>query len=157
MNMPKKKIDKAWKKILQDDQDCDWVYIVKILQFKLKRTRKSILKNKVIVDAKEIGKQIKTVEKLLQKVIEDNYDSEQISHVEKRFGKRKLKLKFKKQEGSKNSIAIFTTNWDNYSEKKKEKVEKHYRKALKKAEKNRQNDLNQAMSLLALNLRNWWD
>lgn len=61
---------------LRNDHDWDYNYILILLQYKLKRTRKAIQSNNLIVDVNEIVDQIKHAEDLLQSWINDEIGDE---------------------------------------------------------------------------------
>ena len=75
----KKKL-KEYQEILKNDEDWDWAYILRLLKYKLERTRKCISANAIIRDAPKVARQIRQVEVLLGRVEEDKY-FEQISKI----------------------------------------------------------------------------
>ncbi|MBI3018684.1 MAG: hypothetical protein HYY61_02180 [Deltaproteobacteria bacterium] len=68
----KKKIS-DYKKFLKNDHDWDGAYILRLLKYKLERTRKCIVSNHIIQSAPKKGRQIKVVEDLLDRVLKDKY------------------------------------------------------------------------------------
>ena len=103
---------REWKEFLKDDEDYDWSYILRVLRYKLERTRKCIVANDIVADVKKIERQIQEVEKLLKKVEEDKYLEEELKILEKKYGKRNLKIKSKPSSRKSMSDATFTSNWD---------------------------------------------
>lgn len=76
-----------YKKFLEKDQDFDYLFILRMLKYKLKRTRDHIISHNMLVNAKEVGTEIGEVETLLQRVIDDKYEDEQWDKLEKKHGK----------------------------------------------------------------------
>jgi hypothetical protein len=62
-----------WSVFLWDDYDWDYVYIWRVLQYKLKRTRECIVSNGITMKADQVGKEIRVAENLLQRLIDDAY------------------------------------------------------------------------------------
>jgi ubiquitin C-terminal hydrolase len=58
-----------WKEFLKDDAEYDWSFILKVLAYKLKRTRQCL---NCTEDAPVSKKEIKTVEDLIVKVYEED-------------------------------------------------------------------------------------
>jgi len=66
---------------LVGDYDWDYFYILRMLQYKLKRTRKQILENNIILRTEEVASQIKHAEDLIQKYLDDDFcKNEQKKH-----------------------------------------------------------------------------
>lgn len=67
-------------------KDCDWdyFYILILLQYKLKRTRKRILADNIVLHTEEVGAQIKHAEDLIQNWRDNNWCKDlQEMHEEK--------------------------------------------------------------------------
>lgn len=78
-----------WNKILWNEFDWDWVYIIELLCYKLERTRKCILSNNVIEDAQQVHDQILEVETLLREAL-------QVDENVKLGNDKKIQAKLKK-------------------------------------------------------------
>lgn len=85
----KKKVS-DYRKFLRDDCDFDYSSILKMLRYKLKRTREHIVKHDLVADAQDVGADIKKVEDLLKRVIADKYDEKCWREIEKKFGSRHI-------------------------------------------------------------------
>ncbi len=81
---------KDYEKILRHDEDWDWAYFLRLLQYKQERTRKCIIKNDVIVDAPKVARQIRSVEILLERVDKNNYHDEISKDFQKKYGKIRM-------------------------------------------------------------------
>jgi hypothetical protein len=145
---------KDYKEFLKDDHDWDWAFIIRLLSFKLQRTRKCILENDIIKGSKKVAREIKEVEILLNRVTEDNYFHEITKDFHKKHGK--LKTIYKKSEygpGWFSSISKFTKETPQNSKR----LHAQYARLWTKASKMQQDDLKRAFDLMNKNIWNWWD
>jgi len=122
---------------LWNDRDYDYVYILKLLKYKLKRTRKYILKDSLIVEAKDIYNEIKTAEDLIDKILECNYYEEEFDEHFKKYG----------------------SLWEHdfLSEEDKIKSNKEFGRIWRKKHKALEDDWNKFWDLLRDKFRGWWD
>ncbi len=150
--MNKNKKYKEWKEFLKDDEDYDWQFIIRVLSYKLKRTRTEIHKHKRFIGFSKVCTEIKEVEILLNRVNKDNYFNNELKDFEKKYGKVKNKF-IQQEDGSYRS----ETNWDKIPKEKRGPAKRVYKNLLKKADKKSEEDLNKAFSLLSKNIRKWWD
>lgn len=79
-----KSIQYAW--FLRKDFDWDYFYILLLLQYKLKRTRKRIIENDLVVRVEEIAAQIKHAEDLIQNWRDDNFCEDLHKAHEEKWG-----------------------------------------------------------------------
>lgn len=70
-----------WIPILWNDRDWDYVFIYRILQFKLQNMRKLHEQNQRHTGWKRTVRELRTAEILLQRLSEDNYAAELISKL----------------------------------------------------------------------------
>lgn len=75
----------AWFWIVWTDRDYDYSFIYKLLRFKLKRTRKTLLRNNRFEGVEHTVRYIKIAEDLLQKVSEGYYVLEPYDYIEMGF------------------------------------------------------------------------
>jgi len=149
---------REWKEILKGDEDYDWIFIIKILRYKLERTKKCITSNNIVRDAKKIGKQIQTVQNLLDQVEGNEYFENELTKIEAVYGKRNLKMKtIKSSNHSKFTEVYVTSSWDKLTPKRKSAAEKRVKTAYERSSKKRQTDLDKAFSLMSKNMQSWWD
>lgn len=150
----KKKRLAEWANLLKDDQDWDYIYILTILKYKLERTRKCILSNGIIADAKSVASEIKEVEELLDKVIKDDYINDFTKDFRKKHGS--LKMTLDEKNATKHGIpAKFRFTKDN--KKNRSILFVNWRKLTVKAGRARVDDLKRAFDLTAENIWGWWD
>jgi competence CoiA-like predicted nuclease len=147
-----KRINK-YVSFLEGNHEWDYIYIVDLLRFKLKMTRKLFEKegHSVAETNNEIINQILEVEQLLQKVIDDKYYEPFQKEIETRYGKSKLK--FGKM---KNGLRELTVKWDLPEEKRNEAITEQLRLG-ELATQMQKDDLKKAFDLMAENIWNWWD
>ncbi|SRR5579862_2186341 len=145
---------KDYREFLVEDYDFDWVYILKLLIFKLSRTRKHIVGHSIITDAKKVGNQIKQVEDLLDRVVKNKYYEVISKDHKKKYGE--INLLCGKDE-SKNSGTIDFSYPKVKTEKDNDKAIKESEYLFIKAYKMQREDLKKALDLMYENLFGWWD
>lgn len=147
----KKKV-RDYTKFLEDDFDWDWHFIVRLLRYKLERTRDCIKSNNIIADADIVCKQMQEVIDLLLRLENDVYFEEAYSPIWKKYGHSRLV----RGEEYKNSVAVKVLY-----EKETPRNSKYIRKAVLKAavqeSDSRLADLKKALNLIYKNLFFWWD
>lgn len=144
---------KEYKEFLKDDRDWDFTHILRLLRYKLGRTRKEIVGNKIVADSKEIGQQIKEVEILLKRVIENNYEKEIFKDFHKKYGQ--LKWKFIKEKGE--SYTRVTTYYTKETPENLKQLKKERMALNKKCLDQKHADLKKAFDLMHKNIWGWWD
>lgn len=142
---------KEYAKILKDDLDCDYGYIIKLLLYKLKRTRECLVRNNVGSDTPKIEEQIKEVEFLLSRFMEDDYD-QCLDDFHEKYGE----LQMIPGEKVKGGVRV-TTVFEKETPENRDEIHSLYRKLRDKAEQMKQDDLTKAFNLLRKNIQNWWD
>jgi len=85
-----KSIQYAW--FLRSDFDWDHSYILKLLKYKLKRTRLRIVKNDTISRVDLVEAQIKHAEDLIQLCLDDNFLEEEFEKHDIKWGKLDFSL-----------------------------------------------------------------
>lgn len=75
-----------WIPILWNDRDWDHAHIFTILKYKLSRTRKCIVGNKIISGHLRVGRQIAYAELLIERIMEDDYCKEEWAQHEAKWG-----------------------------------------------------------------------
>ncbi len=73
--------------VLWDDADWDYAHILKLLKYKLERTRKCIVKNDIIMEVDRVADEIRTAELLIERILHDDYfDHDDYAAHEKKWG-----------------------------------------------------------------------
>lgn len=150
-----KKRLKKYKKFLKDNHDWDYAYIIDLLRFKIKMTRKQILKNDSIEEEtmKEIVDQMKETETLLNRVISNEHFEQLEQEFKEKFGgKVKTKMKFTK----KNQVK-FKDNFSKINEDMIEEAKEEFLKLHDKEDELKKEDLKKAFEIMSENIWNWWD
>ena len=80
-----------YARLLWDDEDWDYHFVLKLLQYKLSRTRKCIVKNRLITDANRVGREIWIAEKLIQRILDNEYTDYYEELITRTFGELVLK------------------------------------------------------------------
>ena len=148
-----KKRLREYTPILKEDQDYSYHFVLKMLRYKLERTRKHIIDHDIIVDAKLVGKEIQEVIKLLERVEKDKYFQELMKPINKKYGKPKMVF----GKADKKGTSSLTFKYKNDTPAKEKVRNKASRKAFEDADKARQGDLEKAFALMAKNIWKWWD
>jgi hypothetical protein len=143
-----------YRKFLKDDHDWDYDYILKLLKYKLGRTRKCIVANDIVVGAKKTGRQILAVENLLQRVIENQYLESISGDFHKRYGK--FKMKFKKPAKGARGIEV-NSFFDRETPQNSKQLRREFRVLMRRADRLKQRDLAKAFGLIQKNIWCWWD
>lgn len=141
---------KDWSKVLKDDADFDYAYILIILKYKLQRTRLHIQEHNIVVRAKEICDGIKEVEDLLDRVIEDDYFRGLFQEFQKKYGKATL---HREKLPSGNFVVEQHVNGKPMTAR----VRRGLRAVSIKAGNMRQADLDKAFALMSKRIFEWWD
>jgi len=144
---------REYKKILQKDADWDWIYILRLLKYKLERTRKCILSNDIVVSAPKIAKQIQAVETLLERVEKDQYFDEISKDFHQKYGK--LRMVTKKVKGK--PYHAVKCNFTKETETNSKEIHKEFSKLRRRAEFMQRNDIKKAFALMHKNIWGWWD
>lgn len=143
-----------YKKFLQDDEDWDWAYIIRLLKYKLQRTRNCISRNNIIENAPIVAKQIREVEVLLERVEKNNYFWQISNGFRKKYGR--LKMISEKPLPGKNYSAI-TFKFAKETPRNSKSAHAQHHQLWIKAEKMQRDDLKKAFELMHKNIWNWWD
>jgi hypothetical protein len=69
-----------WIPILWKDRDWDYAFILRLLHYKLERTRDCIVRNNIIVDANKVADEINHSLEQLDKIINNEADDEWYKH-----------------------------------------------------------------------------
>lgn len=155
--MKKKELERKmveYRRFLKDDYDWDYVYILRLLQYKLSRTRKCIVSNNIVVSAKKIGGQIQKVEDLLNRVIKDRYYDQISESFHKKYGALKM-ITFPPEKGAQSTPVVFRYQKEN--PRNSERIHREGMRLHQKAEKMRMSDLRKAFHLMNKNIWGWWD
>lgn len=72
--------------LLWQDEDWDFAYILRMLQYKLQRTRNAIESNDIVESAPEISEQIRIAEDAIERLLVDDYAPELCAAIEQKYG-----------------------------------------------------------------------
>jgi len=145
---------KEYKNFLKEDEDWDWHYIIRLLKYKLERTRKCIVSNRIILEAPRVAKEIREVEILLDRVLKDRYHEEVFKNFDKKYGKPKL---ISGKPDPKTGHSMVTIHRAKVTPKNEKAFKSEFKKLVRKEDQMRQADLNRAFDLMKKNIWGWWD
>lgn len=137
------------------DFDWDYSYIFNLLQYKLKRTRETILSNNLICDAEEIASQIEYAEDLIQKEIDNDFCKDLYEAHKKKWGKIKSLCSPSDNDSGSCRLDITTENATTPELRRIERSE--CRKIHDKSEEARQKNLDELFTHLRNCIEHWWD
>ena len=148
-----------YSKLLWNDFDWDYSYILILLQYKLKRTRERILDNNIVVSAEQIAAEIKHAEDLIQNWRDDNFCEDLYEAHEKKWGKiisRKERNKDDQVDGDK--------PWDWFMRREKattlelhDQERKEYMAIHQQADKAKEENFDELFRHLRDHIQRWWD
>lgn len=154
----KQRVDEYIKNVLSEDEDWDYYFILKILTYKLKRTRDCIVKNNLIEDAEKISNQILQAEQLFTNVMEDKYDEKYYDELEKKYGKLLHEiLPLKSNKNGKIDYYEMKIHREHETPKNSDQIHKESMMAYNKAQKEKSNDLKKAFDIMHKHMFEWWD
>lgn len=142
-----------WAEVLKEDWDSEPDDILIVLKYKLSRTRKQLVKNDLTATTKRMEREILAVERLLDRVIKDDYLSECLKPVKAKYGDMKMEFG-KKDTGVPNTVSCDFV-WPKAKSQKRARLA--FRRAGEKADRMKETDLKRAFELLAKNMWGWWD
>lgn len=145
---------REYRKFLKDDYDWDWQYIIRMLRYKLERTRKCILDNDIIADAKKVGREIDEVAKLLKRVEEDRYFEELRRPFFKKYGHPKM-ISGKPIKGGR-AVPV-TIAYSKETSRNRNQITKESLRLSKLEDQLRRQDLKRAFDLMLKHIWGWWD
>ncbi len=145
---------REYRKVLKDDEDWDWTYILRMLQYKLERTRKCIVANNIIVEAPKVARQIRAVEILLERVERDQYYDEITKDFRKKYGKIRM-ISGKREPGVASVSVQFKYTRETPANSKQ--IRRESLRLWRRAERMQHRDLRKAFNLMLRDIWGWWD
>lgn len=142
---------------LWGDYDWDYVYILKILQYKLKRTRKAIGTNQIIKTADLVAAEIKHAEDILEHLINDDFLEELNKAHEEKWGKVKIDDKEPVNIGGKTYYTMKMYREKATTKKLQEQEHKETMYILNKQEEAKNKAKKQLFDFIANRIEGWWD
>jgi hypothetical protein len=139
-----------WADFLKDDFDEDYGCVLRVLWYKLKRTRDSIVSRNIVVGADETGREISEVMALLDRVIADEY----VWPLRKAFEKEHGGVRHWFRKVSENSSVMEMSIG---GKKPTAKMWRKYSALSRQADREKERDLKKAFSLMAAKMFSWWD
>ena len=139
---------------VSNDNDFDWYHILRVLKYKLERTRKHIVKHDFIADVTKISRQIRFAEIVIERIINDDYCSELYDAHNNKWGE--LKLVCVEDDKTKRSyITMKRENINTENEKSQQWAE--MLKIVNEHERQATKDLNRLFRHMRKYIRSWWD
>jgi hypothetical protein len=154
INRPLKYLKKVYDYaiFLKDDEDWDYSYILKTLQFKLERTRKELLKNNLTTSINRQNKQLKYAIYLIEKILKEDYCTKEWAAHETKWGE----LKIERHVDPLGTISIFKRT-NVFSKDDHEQENSESTNLYKKEDALKAKTYNRLFRHLNLYIQNWWD
>lgn len=143
-----------YSKLLWNDFDWDYCFILTLLKYKLERTRKRIKENDLIVRAPIIANEILHVEKLIDKFMNDDFCTEEQKAHDKKWGE--LEIGSKPTDNSQLVEMVFNRKHV-ITDEDKEQQEKEYRALMNKREQEKQECWEEIFDSMKKYMQGWWD
>ena len=144
---------KEYTHFLKDDADWDWDYILRLLRYKLQRTRHCIASGSTVNRARTAA-EIKEVEDLLWKVLEHDYHSEAFKEFYRKHGKPKHRC-VECVPPNKHATKLEITYRN--GKESTEAMGRECRKLAKKEFDLQKSDLRKAFKIMVEKIWGWWD
>lgn len=142
-----------YRRFLKGDEDYDWHFIIRMLRFKLERTRKHIVEHNFIQAAPRVGKEIQQVVDLLERIEDNKYFEELHKPFWKKYGKPKMKFGKPDDRGSRN----VTVTYPKETAANRTQIHRESLRISKMEHKLRARDLERAFKLMQKHIWGWWD
>lgn len=144
-----------YSKVLWNDYEFDYSSILRLLQYKISRTRKCIRKNNIILRSEEVCAQMLHAEELIRKIREDDFLAELDDAHEEKWGPIIQMFSEEKTKQGYSTLDIVRAKTNTEALKRQERQEQHEIYELKsKAEKECWDEL---FTHLRKHMREWWD
>ena len=134
-----------WRKVVWNDRPWDYVYIFKALRFKLDETQKCI--DGTFVGAEEEAAKIRSLIEAIDRIIEDDYVSEEYKEMDRKYGK--IEMIF-------NDDNTITTTRTNLKEEDRETERQETLTLAELEAKRRQNDIDFVFDTMKNDIQRWW-
>ena len=144
----------SYVKLAWNDHDYDWVYLMLVLQYKLKRMRVHFVKHNIVERAQEYGVQIKDLEDTIERILDGNYCAQEYASHYAKWGK----ITFDRESimgGKLTRIKLRMSNVKTEEDENNER-EEHF-KIMEEYEKQKTNDIKKLFDTMRDNIQNWWD
>jgi hypothetical protein len=143
---PKNFIYNVWlyKSILWSDKWFDFYYFLNIIKFKLKNDAKKYKKYGITTSAHKYALQMEICVILLDKIIKDDYCAKEIDDHDKKW-----------KMG--NNFNDYINKKSHLSDKDKEQQRKEFLDIIKKADEEKDKDINKVFDIIKKNILYWWD
>jgi hypothetical protein len=147
-------VQKSWEYalFLRNDRDYDWTYILKLLEFKLARTRKCIEQG-YHTNAKRDAHNIRVAELLIQRIVKDEYAQKQWNDHDAKWGE--LEIRFGKSDGF--SVPLKFHRERMITEEDEERESRELIRIYEFEDQLKKYDVEYLFTIMRRHLRTWWE
>jgi len=148
-----KSIQYSW--FLRKDFDWDYVFILLLLQYKLKRTRKRIIKNNILLHSEQVASEIKHAEDLIQNWRDNEWCEDLQKAHDKKWGEQ---ISFKNSDTNKKLTWLLGRTRENATTQELRAQEIKEQRAISNAMGDaEQKCWNEIFNQIKKYGQNWWD
>ena len=146
-----------YAKLLWSDYEWDYVYLLRVMQLKMRLMSEHMEKDGITVSSTRKAKELKLCVDLIQRIVDNEYGSIALDNISKKYGKIKMDENPIEINGHKYyELNIYHENapkgTDAYEQESKET-----RKAFEDAERQRKQDIAYHFDTMKKRLEGWWD
>ena len=148
----------GYVKLAWQDQDWDFVYLLLVIQHKLRRMRVHFVTHDIVENAQKIGSLLKELEDAIDRVIDDDFCKELYSEHDEKWGE----ISFEREpvyglDGEVKFWRVETQRKNVVTEEDKENEKEEFSKIMKKHVDQREEDVKKVFDTMRDNLQSWWD
>lgn len=145
-----------WSPVIYQDRQWDFTYLYDILRFKLNEMQKFFdSKQAISLDSEKRALQMRKCIRLIDKLSKDVYDEKYHRQLEQKWGELQWKFEPIEDRPGFNRLIMHRENIKTPEDEEQER--KELLEGMKKAEKERQQDLEELFSIIKKNIHTWWD
>lgn len=144
----------AYSKFLWNDFDFDWIYLLKLMRFKLNRMAKA-MDDGITVSAPRHADEIRHAIAVIDRIINDDYSEFGYKKLEEKYGK--TNWQFIPIENSMNSELLIERERAKKGTPEYEEERKETMKIVTHAERQRKADIKYLFEYTAKHIQGWWD
>lgn len=140
---------------LWSDFDWDYSYILKLLQYKIRRTRERIVDNDLVMSVDLYAAQMKHAEALIDRYFDDNFCEELYTAHEEKWGKSKMEFT---PVPNSNGLSTMDMRYPKATtEEETDQADKERIEIYQKHEEERQKCLDEIFSHIRKHIELWWE
>lgn len=142
-----------YRRFLKDDADYDWHFIIRMLRYKLERTRDHLRNHNIVVNSERYARQIQKVVDLLLRIEAEPYFEELHKPFWKKYGKPRMIYGKADERGS----VPVTVRYAKETARNRKQIGRELKRLSALEHRMRARDLHKAFQLMEKYIWYWWD